>query len=90
VFEGDIKTAEIFSHQHDVDIVESSSGDHAANRTHIGVKPEFLAQTNIDRSKPAADRRCQRTLQRQPRAPDAIERRLRQRIMTFLDGRQAA
>ena len=52
-----------------------------ANRTHIGVKAEFLAQADIDRPEPAADRRRQRALQRQPRAADAVERRLRQRIV---------
>ena len=90
VFEGDVKAAEVFSHQHDVDIVESSPGDHAPNRTHIGVKAELLAQANIDRAESAADRRRQRALQGKPRAPDAVQRRLRQRITAFLDGRQAA
>src|SRR6478752_4955605 len=90
MFESDIKTAEIFPHQHDVDIVESSSGNHASNRTQIGVKAEFLAQANIDRAESSADRRRQRAFQGKSRAPDAVQRRLRQRITAFLDGRQAA
>src|SRR5205085_12349672 len=71
-------------------ILESSPGNHGSNRAHIGVKAEFLTQTNIDRAESSADRRRQRALQGEPSTTDAIQRCLRQRIVTFLEGRQPA
>ena len=77
MFEGDIETAEIFSYENDVDIVESTPRDHASNRSHVGVKAELLAQANVDRSKSSADGRRQRSLQGKPRATDAVQGSLR-------------
>ena len=84
VLEADVEALEVLAHQHEVDVVVASAGNERARRAHVGVELELLAQPHVDRPEAAADRRGERSLEREPRAPDAVEQRRRQRIAASL------
>ena len=63
VLEPNVKSLEVFAHQHEVDVVVTAARISAC-RSQVGVELELLAQPHIDRAESAADRR-QRTLERQ-------------------------
>src|SRR5262249_28177895 len=57
---------------------------------HVGIQVELLTHRHVDRAIPAADRRRERPLQTEPRAPDGIEGRVGKRCAGFVDGGHAA
>ena len=80
VLVADVQAFEVLAHHHQVDLVEAPARDDGARRAQVGVELELLAQAHVGRAVAAARGRLQRALQRQARAPDAVERGLGQRV----------
>ena len=68
-----------------IDVLVTPARHHGLGRAQVGVQAELLPQADIHRSEPAADRRRQRALERQPGSADAVDQGRGQRIAPFLD-----
>ena len=90
VLEADVQAFEVLADQHEVDVVVAAAGNQRARGAHVRVQLELLAQPHVHRAEAAADRRGERALQGEARAPDAVEQRRRQRIADLGDGGVAA
>ena len=66
--------------KHEIDVLVSAAGNDRVRGSHVGVEIERLSQRDVDRAVAFADRRLERTLEREPRALDRIERRVGDRI----------
>ena len=84
VFVADVQPLEVLAHYDEVDVVEASARDERAGGAQIRVQLEFLAQADVRRPIAAARRRLERPLQGQTRAANAVDGRLRQRILRRL------
>ena len=66
--------------------VEPETREHRLRRPQVGVEVELLPQGDVDRAEPLPDRRLERTLEREPRPLDRIDRRVGERVAEFLHG----
>ncbi len=73
VLVADVQAFEVLAHHHQVDLVEAAAGHHGTCRAQIGVELELLAQAHVGRAVAAARWCFQWPLQRQTRAPDAVQ-----------------
>jgi len=71
----------VLAHGDDVDaVVARARAGNRDRRPHVGVQVEPAPQLHVERAEAAADRRRQRSLQRDAVAADRIERGLRQQL----------
>jgi hypothetical protein len=84
----DVQPFGVLAHEHEIDVVEAAGHD-GAGRTHIRVEIERLAQRHVDRAEPFAHRRLERSLERDARLLDGIERGVGHRVAPAADAGDA-
>jgi hypothetical protein len=89
VLVADVQAFEVLAHHDQIDLVKATAGNDRARRAQVGVELELLAQAHVGRTVAPARGRLQRALQRQARAPDALQRGRRQRVAGGLDAAEA-
>ena len=89
VLEARVEALGVLADQDDVDVVVATAGNDVAPRPHVGVEVEGLAERDVDRAIPFADRRLERTLEREVRALDRLERLVRHRRALLGDAGRA-
>ena len=81
VLDAGVEVLGVLAHDHEVDVVEARADARVGlARAHLRVEVEALAQADVDRAEAAADRRRDRALERDPVAPDRVERLVGQRV----------
>ena len=79
VLDPDVEPLEVLAHQHDVHVLEPAAGHDRPRRAHVGEQLELLAEPDVHRAEPGADRRGERALEREGVLPDALDRGVGQR-----------
>ena len=79
VLDPDIQSLEVLAHEHDIDVLESPAGNDRLGGADVGEELERLAKSDVHRAEPGADGRRERSLERDPVLPDAVDRRVRKR-----------
>ena len=80
VLVADVQPFRVLADQDDVDVVVAAALRDRVRGPHVGVELERLAQRDVDRAEALADRRLERTLQRDAGALDRVERLVGNRI----------
>ena len=88
VLVADVQALEVLAHHDQVDLVEAAARHEGARRTQVGVQLELLAQAHVGGAVAAARGGLERPLERQTRAPNAVDGLRRQRIARGLDACQ--
>jgi hypothetical protein len=89
VLPGDVEALEVFAHEDDVDVFIAPAGHEGARWPQVGIQAELLAQPHVHRAEASADRRGERTLEREAGAANALEEHRRQRVVVLRDRRHA-
>jgi hypothetical protein len=90
VLERNVKPFEILADENQVDILEATAWHDCVRWAEIGIKLEFLTQTDVDGAEAAAHRGRQRSLQCQFGPMNTVQCGFRQRIPGGLDAGKAA
>ena len=89
VLDADVQPFGVLADQHEVEVLVAPAGNDRVRRAHVGVEVERLAQRDVDRAVAFADRRLERTLERELGALDRVERRVGNRIAVARDAGHA-
>ena len=90
VLDAGVEVLGVLADDHQVDVlVARVEALHRARRAQVGVQPERLAEADVDAAEAAADRRRDRSLERDLGPPDGLEHVVRQRRPVFGDDRLA-
>src|SRR5262249_23325323 len=85
VLDADVEPLRILADQHEVEVAIPAAGSDRMRGADVGIQIERLAQRDVDRAEPFADRRLERALERELGALDGIEGRIRDRIAVQRD-----